>query len=113
MGPHHQSFLHQDALGRRQIVDSIEFSRGKGYGLLAKDMFPSLDRGSQPIGVGAIRQADIDRVQVGIIDQRLVVFIDSINAELDRGLGSAFPIPRSYGNGPPRVRGLKRRQDFA
>ena len=75
--------LHQPDAGVRAGLDHpLRVGRGHGQRLLAQDVLAGPSRGERPLGMEVVRQRDVDDIDVGVGEERLVRAVGGRDAEL-------------------------------
>src|SRR5262249_29588343 len=64
------------------VEGALDFGRVAAHRLLAEDVLPALDRADRPLAVHRVRERDVDRLDVGVIEQRLVGTVRPLDAPL-------------------------------
>ena len=71
------------------VEHRIDLEGGKRHRLLDEDMLAGLRRLDRPFGVAGMRRRDVDRLHLGIVEQRLVAIEDARAGEF---LGKALSL---------------------
>jgi hypothetical protein len=107
----HESFRRDTPAPPRRCLDAVHILHAERQRLLAQHVLSRLERAHRPLGVQTVGQADIDDVDGGVVEQRLVRAEGARNLPL-LGVGARLGrIAARHGDQIAVRRGADRRDD--
>ena len=80
----HEPLHQQPLVGLGCIECPLDLDRAAVERLLAQDMLARLDRAHRPLDVHRVRERDVDGLDIGVLEQRLVASVRTLDPVLAR-----------------------------